>query len=98
MVRADARAAIGEEGDARAHDAAGQGAVREARPGPLAGHPETEGGGRMRTLLAVVLALVSAATHAQYPNPAVGVVVAAQTGGPGLVARVGARARQAGMG
>src|ERR1043165_2244026 len=98
MVRADARAAIGEEGDARAHDAAGQGAVREARPGPLAGHPETEGGGRMRTLLAVVLALVSAATHAQYPKRPVRVVVAAQTGGPDIVARVVAAELQAQMG
>jgi tripartite-type tricarboxylate transporter receptor subunit TctC len=42
----------------------------------------------MRTLLAVVLALLSAAAQAQYPNRAVRVIVAAQTGGPDIVARV----------
>jgi tripartite-type tricarboxylate transporter receptor subunit TctC len=42
----------------------------------------------MRTLLAVVLALLSAVAQAQYPNRAVRVIVAAQTGGPDIVARV----------
>jgi tripartite-type tricarboxylate transporter receptor subunit TctC len=52
----------------------------------------------MRTLLAVVLAVVSAAVQAQYPNRAVRVVVAAQTGGPDIVARVVAAELQAQMG
>jgi tripartite-type tricarboxylate transporter receptor subunit TctC len=52
----------------------------------------------MRTLLAVVLAVVSAAAHAQYPNRAVRVIVAAQTGGPDIVARVVAAELQAQMG
>jgi len=52
----------------------------------------------MRTLLAVVLAAVAAAAHAQYPNRAVRVIVAAQTGGPDIVARVVAAELQAQMG
>ena len=42
----------------------------------------------MRTLFAVALALLSATAQAQYPNRAVRVIVAAQTGGPDIVARV----------
>jgi tripartite-type tricarboxylate transporter receptor subunit TctC len=52
----------------------------------------------MRTLLAVVLALLSAAAYAQYPNRAVRVIVAAQTGGPDIVARVVSAELQAQMG
>ena len=52
----------------------------------------------MRTLLAVALALVSAAAQAQYPNRPVRVIVAAQTGGPDIVARVVAAELQAQMG
>ncbi len=52
----------------------------------------------MKTLLAAALALVSAAVQAQYPNRAVRVVVAAQTGGPDIVARVVAAELQTQMG
>jgi tripartite-type tricarboxylate transporter receptor subunit TctC len=52
----------------------------------------------MRTLLAVALTVVTAAAHAQYPNRAVRVVVAAQTGGPDIVARVVAAELQTQMG
>jgi len=52
----------------------------------------------MRTLLAVLLALAAAAAQAQYPNRAVRVIVAAQTGGPDIVARVVAAELQAQMG
>ena len=52
----------------------------------------------MRTLFAVALALASIAAQAQYPNRAVRVVVAAQTGGPDIVARVVAAELQAQMG
>ena len=49
----------------------------------------------MRKLLAAVLTVVSAAAQAQYPNRAVRVIVAAQTGGPDIVARVVAAELQA---
>jgi len=52
----------------------------------------------MRTLLAMVLTIVSVAAEAQYPNRAVRVVVAAQTGGPDIVARVVAAELQAQLG
>ena len=52
----------------------------------------------MRTLLALALAVASAAAQAQYPNRAVRVIVAAQTGGPDIVARVVAAELQAQMG
>jgi tripartite-type tricarboxylate transporter receptor subunit TctC len=52
----------------------------------------------MRTLFALALALACGATHAQYPNRAVRVIVAAQTGGPDIVARVVAAELQAQMG
>jgi tripartite-type tricarboxylate transporter receptor subunit TctC len=52
----------------------------------------------MRTLFAAVLALLSAAAQAQYPSRAVRVIVAAQTGGPDIVARVVAAELQAQMG
>jgi len=53
----------------------------------------------MRKLLAMLLALGCAAAQAQnYPNRAVRVVVAAQTGGPDIVARVVAAELQAQMG
>jgi len=52
----------------------------------------------MRRFLAVALTLLSAAAHAQYPNRAVRVIVAAQTGGPDIVARVVAAELQAQMG
>ena len=52
----------------------------------------------MKTLFAIVLALLSAAAQAQYPNRAVRVIVAAQTGGPDIVARVVAAELQAQMG
>jgi len=53
----------------------------------------------MRKLLAVLLALGCAAAGAQnYPNRAVRVIVAAQTGGPDIVARVVAAELQAQMG
>jgi tripartite-type tricarboxylate transporter receptor subunit TctC len=49
-------------------------------------------------LLTLLLALLSASAHAQYPNRAVRVIVAAQTGGPDIVARVVAAELQAQMG
>jgi tripartite-type tricarboxylate transporter receptor subunit TctC len=52
----------------------------------------------MKTLCAVALALLSTAAQAQYPNRAVRVIVAAQTGGPDIVARVVAAELQAQMG
>ncbi|OAI52143.1 hypothetical protein AYO46_06350 [Betaproteobacteria bacterium SCGC AG-212-J23] len=52
----------------------------------------------MRTLLAAALVLATAAAQAQYPNRAVRVIVAAQTGGPDIVARVVAAELQAQMG
>ena len=52
----------------------------------------------MKTLLALALTFVSAAAQAQYPNRAVRVIVAAQTGGPDIVARVVAAELQAQMG
>jgi tripartite-type tricarboxylate transporter receptor subunit TctC len=52
----------------------------------------------MRTWIAIALAIVSAAAQAQYPNRAVRVIVAAQTGGPDIVARVVAAELQAQMG
>ena len=52
----------------------------------------------MRTLLAALLALAAAAAQAQYPNRAVRVIVAAQTGGPDIVARVVSAELQAQMG
>jgi tripartite-type tricarboxylate transporter receptor subunit TctC len=52
----------------------------------------------MRTLFALALALACCAAQAQYPNRAVRVIVAAQTGGPDIVARVVAAELQAQMG
>jgi tripartite-type tricarboxylate transporter receptor subunit TctC len=52
----------------------------------------------MRAFFAVALALLSATAQAQYPNRAVRVIVAAQTGGPDIVARVVAAELQAQMG
>jgi len=53
----------------------------------------------MRTLLALALSAACAAAQAQsYPNRAVRVIVAAQTGGPDIVARVVAAELQAQMG
>jgi len=53
----------------------------------------------MKTLFAIALALLTAAAQAQnYPNRAVRVIVAAQTGGPDIVARVVAAELQAQMG
>jgi tripartite-type tricarboxylate transporter receptor subunit TctC len=52
----------------------------------------------MRTLFILALALVCGAAQAQYPNRAVRVIVAAQTGGPDIVARVVAAELQAQMG
>jgi tripartite-type tricarboxylate transporter receptor subunit TctC len=52
----------------------------------------------MKTLLALALAVAAAAAQAQYPNRAVRVIVAAQTGGPDIVARVVAAELQAQMG
>jgi tripartite-type tricarboxylate transporter receptor subunit TctC len=52
----------------------------------------------MRILFASALALLSATAQAQYPNRAVRVIVAAQTGGPDIVARVVAAELQAQMG
>src|SRR5258706_16307593 len=91
MVCTHARAALGEERDARSDDAARQGAVREARARSVADHKEIDGGGGMKKLITVALALVCGAAHAQtYPNRAVRVIVAAQTGGPDIVAPGGA--------
>src|SRR3954469_24082462 len=53
----------------------------------------------MRTIVAILLALAAAAAWAQgYPNRAVRVIVAAQTGGPDIVARVVVAELQAQMG
>jgi len=52
----------------------------------------------MKILFAVALSLLSATAQAQYPNRAVRVIVAAQTGGPDIVARVVAAELQAQMG
>src|SRR6185295_14247197 len=99
VVRAHAGAALGEKRDARSHDPAGQGAVRSAAAGSVAEDQDFDGGGGMRKLLAMLLALGCAAAQAQnYPNRAVRVVVAAQTGGPDIVARVVAAELQAQMG
>src|SRR5262249_54305588 len=96
VVCPHARAAIGEEGDARAHDGAGQGAVRKTRARSLAQGEVPDGGGCMKKLLAVSLAFACLSAAAQtYPNRAVRVVVAAQTGGPDIVARIVAAELQA---